>query len=54
LTVCRIFLLQRKPTLGRTKPSPGAHAARGPRVGHGWSSWTYQKSYLWSDFVKVV
>jgi len=23
-----------KPNLGRTKPSTGPHAARGPRVGH--------------------
>jgi len=28
LSVCRILLLQWKPTLGRTKPSSG------PRVGH--------------------
>ena len=37
LSVCRIILLQRTPKLGRTKPSTGPHAARGPRVGHSWS-----------------
>jgi len=30
LSVCRILLLQRKPRLGSTKPSPG------PRLGHSW------------------
>ena len=34
LSVCGILLLQRKPKLGRTKPSTGPHAARGPWVGH--------------------
>jgi len=29
LSVCRIFLLQRKPKLGNTKPSTGPHAACG-------------------------
>ena len=38
LSVCSILLLQRKPKLGRTKPSTGLHAARGPRVGHSWIS----------------
>jgi len=27
--ICRILLLQRKPKLGRMKPSTGPHAARG-------------------------
>jgi len=36
LSVCKMLLLQRKPNLGRTKPSPGPHAAWGPRVGHSW------------------
>jgi len=36
LSVCKILLLQRKPKLGHTKPSPGPHAdaARRLRVGH--------------------
>jgi len=38
LSVGKILLLQRKPKLGRTKPSPGLHAARGLRVRHSCST----------------
>jgi len=43
LSVCRILLLQRKPKLGRTKPSTG------PRVGHGWSRYLLDMLgiYIW-------
>jgi len=37
LSVCRILSPQRKPKLGRTKPSIG------PRVGHGWFDWSFHQ-----------
>ena len=38
LSVFWILSLERKSQLGRTKPLTGPHAARGPRIGHSWST----------------
>jgi len=39
LSLCRVLLLQRKPKLGRTKPSTG------PRFGHSWSELSVRLSH---------
>jgi len=55
-SVCGILLLQPKPKLGRTKPSTGPHAARGPRVGHScyrqWGGILYEAEYTCSTIGK--